>query len=83
MYCKIATRRSFRLYFLFLKLVRVVAAPIRFKKKSYCDAKKLYKFFGKNKNMLLRTAYHVETAESIFHDSCFPLYDNNIGACSS
>ena len=51
MYCKIATRRSFRLYFLFLKLVRVVAAPICFKKKSYCDAKNLYKFLEKKKNI--------------------------------
>ena len=50
MYCKIATRRSFRLYFLFLKLVRVVAAPICFKKNPTLTPK-THTIFGKNKNM--------------------------------
>ena len=51
MYCKIATRRSFRLYFLFLKLVRVVAAPICFKKNPTVTPKTYISFWEKKKNM--------------------------------
>ena len=47
MYCKIATRRSFKLYFLFLKLVRVVAAPIRFKKNPTVTPKNYISFLEK------------------------------------